>query len=245
MVRTIGIIGYGSFGAFLALLARRFLPEASVRIYSLRRAPDGEQFFSFETVAACDIVLLAVPIHAFEETLSRVVPHLGPVSIVIDVATVKVHTAAIMRRLLPGRPYVATHPMFGPESYAKRAQSVAGLRIVVAEQTLLPEAYEAARTFLVGLGFDVVHMEPERHDKHLAETLFLTHFIGQIVARAGFDRTAIDTVSFGYLMDAVESVKHDAALFLDVFRFNPYCKEILDRFEISEKEVRALLERGV
>src|SRR4029077_1431406 len=90
-------------------------------------------------------------------------------------------------------------------------------------------------------GFDVIEMTAEEHDKHLAETLFLTHFVGQVVARGGFDRTAIDTVSFGYLMDATESVKHDTALFQDVYTFNPYCEEVLKKFEVAEAEVHSLL----
>jgi hypothetical protein len=77
----------------------------------------------------------------------------------------------------------------------------------------------------------------------LAETLFLTHYVSQIVAKGGFVRTDIDTLSFGYLMDAVESVRGDTELFRDVFAFNPYCQDIIRRFETAEGEVHALLEK--
>ena len=86
-------------------------------------------------------------------------------------------------------------------------------------------------------------MSAEQHDRHLAETLFLTHFLGQTVARGGFDRTEIDSISFGFLMDAVESVKRDTELFRDVYRYNPFCEEVLRRFEKAEGEVHALLRR--
>lgn len=85
-------------------------------------------------------------------------------------------------------------------------------------------------------------MTSDAHDQHLADTLFLTHFIGQTIARAGFTRTEIDTVSFGFLMDAVESVKNDTRLFADVFRYNPYCKETITRLEQAEEETRSILE---
>ena len=55
--------------------------------------------------------------------------------------------------------------------------------------------------------------------------------------------TDIDTLSFGFLMDAVESVKSDTELFRDVFAFNPYCEEIIARFEKAEADVHALLEK--
>jgi prephenate dehydrogenase len=85
-------------------------------------------------------------------------------------------------------------------------------------------------------------MTAESHDRLLAETLFLTHYVAQAVARGGFVRTDIDTLSFGFLMDAVESVKNDVDLFRDVFFFNPYCEDIIVRFERAEWELHALLD---
>ena len=69
--------------------------------------------------------------------------------------------------------------------------------------------------------------------------MFLTHYIGQIVARGGFKRSNIDTISFGSLMDAVDSVRHDTRLFEDVSRYNPYCREVIERFEANYRKVRA------
>ena len=100
----------------------------------------------------------------------------------------------------------------------------------------------AMKVFLNILGFDIVEMTGLEHDTHLAETLFLTHFIGQVISDAKFDRTKIDTVSFGYLMDAVESVRHDRALFQDVFRYVPHCKAVLKRFGLSVEHVLNFLE---
>lgn len=240
--RSIGIIGHGAFGAFLETLARRFLPQTQVRVSSSRHAPDGVRFFSFEDVCACDVVALAAPISRFEEVLARVLPLAPKSTVLVDVATVKSHTAGALRRLAGDRPFIATHPMFGPESYAKLGGEVTGLRIVLSDHTLSSETFATVKQFLSAAGLNVVEMEADEHDRRLAETLFLTHFIGQMVARGGFARTDIDTVSFGFLMQAVESVKHDTALFEDVFRYNPYCAAVLDRLENAEHEVRALLE---
>ena len=241
MSLSLGLIGYGHFGVFLHALAQRYLPEATLKIHSGRRPPDGQLFFALEEVAACDAVVLAVPISAYAETLERIAPHLGAATVVVDVATVKQHTMALLQALRPTRPFLATHPMFGPESYAKRGGSVAGLRIVVTGHSLAPETYAALRARLAEVGFSVVEKTAETHDRELAETLFLTHYIGQIVARGGFERTEIDTVSFGSLMDAVDSVRHDGRLFEEVFRFNPFCRQVIERFDTSEGQVRDLM----
>lgn len=241
-IQSVGIVGYGAFGKLLCTLIQRFAPGIEIRIFSSRHEPNGKTFCTLEDVAQSDVVVLAVPIHAFEETLHKVLPLMRKDTVVVDVATVKVHTTTILKRLAADRRYIAAHPMWGPESYTKRGGDITGFRIVLSAHTVPEGVYEACAAFLRQCGFDVVDMSPDTHDKHLAETLFLTHFIGQIVSHAGFDRTNIDTVSFGHLMDAVESVKHDTQLFKDVYAFNPYCKEVMERFHISEEKVRAMLD---
>ncbi len=243
-LKTVGIVGYGAFGALAHTLIERFAPGISVKVYAPEKKPDRKVFFSFEEVANCNAVVLAVPIHAFEEVLKKLLPIAPVETIIVDVATVKVYTTDLLKKFATGRRYVATHPVWGPESYEKRSGDVSGFRIVMTDGTLDVAESNALTGLLKKIGFDVVEMSAEDHDKHLAETLFLTHLVGQTVTRGGFGRTEIDTVSFGFLMDAVESVRHDEKLFRDVYRYNPYCGDVLARFETAQTEVRALLENG-
>ena len=244
-LKTVGIVGYGAFGALVHTLIKRFAPGIAVRVYSQGKDPDGKTFFPLAEVAKSDVIVLAVPIRAFQATLSQVLPLARKDTVIVDVATVKVHTTGLLKKLAKGQRYIATHPVWGPESYAKRGGDVAGFRLVVAAHTPPQGDYATARATLEHLGFNIVEMTPDSHDKHLAETLFLTHFIGQVVSRGGFRRTDIDTVSFGFLMDAVESVRHDGLLFRDVFRYNPYCADVLKRFKEAESAVRRLLKAKV
>ena len=241
--RSLGIVGHGDFGRFLETLAHRFAPGLEVRVFARKAAPDGTRFFSLDETCRAEVVIIAVSIRAFEEMLRQVLPLLAPGSILVDVNTVKALPARLLRELAPGRAYITTHPMFGPYSFEKQGGSLAGLRLVIGDHTLPPAKAEAMVAWLKGLGLDVLTMTPDAHDRMLAETLFLTHYVAQAVARGGFIRTDIDTLSFGYLMDAVESVKSDTELFRDVFAFNPYCEEIVARFEKAESEVHALLEK--
>jgi prephenate dehydrogenase len=242
--RSLGIIGYGDFGRFLEMLARRCAPGLTVRVYARKQAPDGERFFTLEEACDCDVVIIAVSIRAFGEMLDKVLPFLAPAAILVDVNTVKAHPAGLLRQRAKGVRYVTTHPMFGPYSFEKQGASLKGLRLVIADHTLAQDDMAAVIAWLRGLGLDVMEMTPQDHDRMLAETLFLTHYVAQAVARGGFVRTDIDTLSFGFLMDAVESVKSDTELFRDVFAFNPYCEEIITRFEKAEAEVHALLEKS-
>jgi len=240
-MQSLGIIGHGDFGRFLETLAKRFLPGVAVRVHARKATPDGVRFFSLEEACQSDIVVIAVSIRAFEEMLLKILPLLGPRSILIDVNTVKMHPAQLLRRHAGNRAWAATHPMFGPYSFEKQGGALQGLRLVIADHTLPDAVMAGAVQWLKALGLNVFTMTPEAHDRMLAETLFLTHYVAQTVAKGGFIRTDIDTLSFGYLMDAVESVRHDTELFRDVFAFNPWCEEIIRRFEAAEAEVHALL----
>jgi len=235
---SLGLVGYGAFGAFLHALAQRFLPASALKIHSGSRKADGVLFFPIEEVAACDAVVLTVPISAYERTLERLAPHLGASTVLVDVATVKAYTMGLVSSVREGQPFLAMHPMFGPESYAKRGGEVAGLRIVVTGHNLDPALYRALCDGLKAVGFSLVEKSADAHDRDLAETLFLTHYVGLVIAQGGFERTDIDTVSFGYLMDAVDSVRHDGRLFEEVCRFNPYCRSVIERFDASDRLVR-------
>jgi prephenate dehydrogenase len=243
-IKIIGIIGYGAFGAFLVALLQKHAPHIELRVYSTRATVDNKLFYSLEDTCDVDAIILCSPIHAYEETLRRIASHIRPDTILVDVATVKVYTTGLIKKLLPVQPYLATHPMFGPESYLKQDNSLNNLRVVIAEHSLSEGDVNTLTSFLTSLGMQVVHMTSDEHDKQLATTLFLTHYIGQIVHTGGFERTDIDTVSFGYLMDAVDSVRHDSALFKDVFTYNPYCKDTLSRFAKAEEGVRGHLEES-
>ena len=236
---TIGIIGYGDFGEFLCRMAKRYVPDARVVVSSSRFAPDGATFAPFEDVCKADVLIPCVPISKFEETITRAKPHVAAATVIVDVCSVKMLPVAVLRRA--GVRFVATHPMFGPYSFEKTRGKTGGLRVVVSDSNVSPGEYAQALEFLRSLGLDVVEMGAEQHDKHLAETLFLTHLIAQTVTKGNFVRTDIDTVSFGLLMDAAESVREDTELFKEVYRYNPYCKPVLERFKNAMKDVEESL----
>ena len=241
-IGSLGIVGHGAFGVFLESLALRFAPGLELRVFARRQTPDGKRFFSIEETCQCDVVIISVSIRAFEETLLRVLPLLKPGAILVDVNTVKEHPVRLLSEHARGVAWVATHPMFGPFSFEKQGGTLKDLRLVISENTLPAAMRDTAISWLKSWGLNVLTMGAQAHDRMLAETLFLTHYVSQMVAAGGFVRTDIDTLSFGFLMDAVESVKGDTELFRDVFAFNPYCRETIERLEKAEAGVHALLE---
>ena len=237
MITSVGIVGYGHFGTFLHELAKRFFPYIEVRIYSRRAEVDNQTFFSLETVAASDVVILCGAIKEYEMQLQSVLQHAPEETIIVDVATVKKYTSELCKQYCAGRRFFSTHPMFGPESYKKHGGNVDGFRIVVTDYMLQNDQYLVLKNMFASLGFVIIEMTADEHDKRLAETLFLTHYVGQSILKAEFERTSIDTLSFQFLMDAVESVKDDKALFQDVYQFNPYCQDVAKRLHDAQETI--------
>ena len=236
-INTVGIVGYGNFGSFLYELGQRFFPNIEIRVYSRRKDIDNKTFFALETVAQSDVVILCGAIREYEEQIDQVLKLALPDTILVDVATVKKHTSELLHKHCNGRRFISTHPMFGPESYKKHNANVSGFRIVVTDYVLKNDDYQLLKNMFATLGFLIIEMTADEHDERLAETLFLTHYVGQSIIHAGFSRTAIDTLSFQFLMDAVESVKDDKELFEDVYRFNSYCKPVAKRLHAAQEEV--------
>lgn len=237
MISTVGIIGYGHFGKFLHELAQKFYPTVQVRVFSRRAEIDNQTFFSFEETCQADVVILCGAIREYEDQIKAVIQHTLPDTVIVDVATVKKHTSDLLKEHCAGRHFISTHPMFGPESFKKHGGNINGFRIVVTDYALANDEYQLLKNTLAKAGFLVIEMTADEHDRRLAETLFLTHYVGQSILKAEFGRTAIDTLSFQFLMDAVESVKDDKALFQDVYHFNPYCKDVAKRLHAAQQSV--------
>ena len=244
-INSVGIIGYGAFGKHIETLLHKFAPAVKVKVFSRRYEPDGDKFYTAEETCTADAVVFCCSISNFESELKELLPHVPEGTVIVDVATVKKHTSDLLKQLAGERPFISTHPMFGPESFKKTNGDVSGFRIVVTEKVIPDNSYQQLREFLSSCGFVVIEMTADEHDKLLADTLFLTHYIGQTMQTAGFMRTNIDTVSFQSLMNAVESVAHDGKLFMDVYNYNPYCEEAAVRFHEAQKVVlEALLKKN-
>ena len=237
-MKKVGIVGYGSFGSFAHTLFTVLIPQTQVKVYSSRHEPDGVNFFSFEEVCSCDALMLAVPIRAYEEVIEKIAQHIQPDTVVLDIASVKKTTIEALKRHIPDQPYIAVHPMFGPQSYERHGHKVRGLKLVVCDYTIDKETYQITKEYLENFGLNIIEMSADEHDKKLAESLFLTHFIASLINTAGFKRTDIDTPNFELLMDATDSVRYDVDLFKDVYNHDPYCEEVMDKIIAARKKMQ-------
>ena len=228
------IIWRWSFGQFIWTLLDQYSPTSIKKVYD----PHITSWYgdSLSAACSCDIVFLAVPIRVFEETLIACKPFFQKDTLIIEVCTVKTYPIQCMQNHISEYSYIATHPMFGPYSYAKQ-WSLKDLRLVICDKTVNQKDYEKFIAITKLLQLRIIECDAQEHDKMLAKSLFLTHYITQIVVEAWLENTEIDTLSFWNLMDVVDSVRNDTKLFHDVWEFNPYCKELISLFTDAKEKV--------
>jgi len=219
--RSLGLIGYGAFGR---LIAEHLSPYFDLLIFDPTYAGSKDLF----EVAACPVVVVAVPVASMGDTLRAIAPHVSPGALILDVGSVKVEPARLMLELLP--PHVeilATHPLFGPQS---ARNGIKGLKIALCP--LRGGSYKRVAAFLrTALGLRVFETTPDAHDRDAALSQGLTHLIAKVLVKMGPLPRMTTTRSFDLLSEAVEMVRHDPPdLFAAIECLNPYASGVRRRF---------------
>lgn len=194
-VRSVAVLGLGLIGGSLA---RRLAAESDVVGYDAdpqtRAAAGTAGLATADSVAAAvagrDLVVLAVPLPAYERVLS-VVAGAAAGAIVTDVASVKVPPLAAARAALApaGLRYVGGHPMAGSERSgfdASDARLFAGAAWVLClEEDTDIGAWLTVAALLTRLGCRVVPAGAADHDAAVARVSGLPHLLALALASAG------------------------------------------------------------
>lgn len=234
-MKTIGIIGFGSFGKFLA---EKLSSHAKVIVYS-QSGRTSSWMASLQEVAKTDYLILSIPLDAYDETLTALQSHLSGSTILVDVCSVKVKPIEKIRAIFPDQPLVATHPLFGPES---AVVSLAGHTLVMCPELSTPEPYSDIKEFAKSLDLNVVEMSAEEHDRELAVVHGLTFFIARSLEEMNIHDQKLHTPTFQRLLNIVEVDRHHSPeLFRTIQNGNDYTADMRQRFiDMAQKIDREL-----
>lgn len=227
-----GIVGYGRFGQ---LWAQSLLPFGEVIVYEKNTSTHTEnnavKITTLEEVAKADVVFLLVPISEFERSCEQIKPFLGEKTLLVDCCSVKIYPAQLMQKIFaPTQPLLATHPLFGPDS-VKKSAGLFGHKIAVCPVQCEPSVQQEMETLFKNMGLHVFVTTADMHDKEMASSQGLVHFIGRGLAALDLKPQDIATPDFQALLNINTMVVNDTwRLFLDMHQYNPYAKHIRKKF---------------
>ena len=193
-----------------------------------------------EGLVECDAVFLCVAISAMEEVVETVASAVPEGTTLIDTCSVKLHPLEVFRRMVPDRPYLLTHPMFGPDS---ARGGVAGLPIILSGGTVAESEYEVWLETFGDLGLRVIEMSADDHDREAAFTQGITHFVGRVLADLELSESRIATLGYRKLLEVMEQTCNDPyTLFVDLQRYNPFTSQMRSQLQESLTRIMASLE---
>jgi len=225
----ISIIGFGNFGK---LMAKHLRKKAEIFVTDTEnKAKEAEElgvsFVSLQEALKNKIIILAVPMENIVSLLHEIKDRLQPGTLILDICSLKIFSCNAMEEILPKNiEIIGTHPLFGPNS---APNSLEGMKIAITP--VRTSKLEKVKSFCESLGLSVFITTPEEHDKQMALSQALTHFIGQAMKNTGIKRVELSTKTFDKLMDVAEIIKNDTpALFRNMQEMNPFAKDARNNF---------------
>jgi len=242
--RVVSVYGYGRFGKIWAdILAENFqLKVFSRRGLSREEVSPGIEICDEEGIYDCDALFFCVAISSLEEVLKRSVRYARKETVFFDTCSVKVYPGRWMKEYLPGESEImATHPMFGPDSYRHSAEK---LPMVLCNISADENTVEEWSNFFVTKSLRVERMTADKHDQMTAYSQGITHYMGRVLADLNLHPTRIDTLGYKKILEVVGQTCNDSLqLFYDLQNYNPYSVEMRERMRESIEKVNLTLQQ--
>lgn len=176
----IAIIGAGAMGKWLARFAKQNLGEVTLADIDVAKAKKVAKEVSVKVVGTCEgavakthIAIIAVPIAKTPEVVKSLAEKMRAGSLLMDVASAKSDVVDAMKELDPDikLELVSIHPLFGPGATTLKGKDFVAVPVKPGKR------YTSFKNRLTRLGARVTEMEAEKHDKVMAISQCLTHFV--------------------------------------------------------------------
>jgi prephenate dehydrogenase len=236
---VIGIIGgTGGMGRWFA----RVLRKDGYKVHVCgRRTRVGIH----DLVALCNVIVVSVPIAATAKVIRQVGPLMSADSLLMDLTSLKREPVELMLACSRAE-IIGCHPLFGPQLLDVRGQKV--VLCPARGNKWLPWL----KAILERKGLIVIEKAPEEHDQIMAIVQVLNHLntisLGLALAGAGIELAEINKLStpiFKAKVDIIGKVfTENPGLYADIIAQNPATLNILDLYEKTLADIRALVQSG-
>ncbi|PKM21939.1 MAG: bifunctional prephenate dehydrogenase/3-phosphoshikimate 1-carboxyvinyltransferase, partial [Gammaproteobacteria bacterium HGW-Gammaproteobacteria-14] len=264
MFNRVAIIGLGLIGGSLAAAMRaRGLAKTIVAGSRSERALERGKLLGLiddgstnlaDAVKGADLVFLAVPVSSMADTMAQMAPGLSRTVIITDGGSVKGKVIDAAKQAIAGHlsRFVPGHPIAGKE---KSGMDAADASLYEKHRVILtptphtdPAATAKVRALWTAVGAEVLSMQPDEHDRVLAETSHLPHLLAfslvDTLARQG-DSLDIFRYAAGGFRDFTRIASSDPVMWHDIFKENrASVLQAVDLFSEGLDRFRSAVEQG-
>jgi prephenate dehydrogenase len=256
----VAILGVGLIGGSIGLAARRragaevsgYDPDERVRARALELgAIDIEAGEIASAVADADVVFVAAPVAALQQTVRVALEHAGAQCVVSDVGSTKRLLGAMAAA---DERFVGGHPLAGAETagveHAREDLFDGATWYLTPAPATAGVLYERLHRLIVSLGAQPAAIEAETHDRLMACVSHLPHVLANVLAGQAASLLAdepsprLPAVGPSF-RDATRVAGANSAIWTDIYMSNRDALIAgIDELAGRLDEVRAALERG-
>lgn len=220
-----------SFDHEVALLDTN--PKKLRFIYNTQRMTTPEEVQPFNPELVINAATLAYTIEAFNSIL----PYISQTCILSDIASVKTELKTFYTNIK--RPFVSTHPMFGP-TFASLNDLSSQSAIIISESDHLGKVF--FRDLYNRIKLNVFEYSFDKHDETIAYSLSIP-FASTLVFAAVMKHQDAPGTTFKRHMSLAEGLLSEDDYLLSEILFNPYTSDQVERIREKLKELLHIIKQ--
>lgn len=174
----VALVGAGVMGRWFAGFAKRNRWDVVVVDIDIAKAKRVARELDVEfaktdaeAVAGAQVAIVAVPIAKTAQVIREVSEHMQKGALLMDIASAKAEIVDTMRKLDVPLELVSIHPLFGPGATSIKGKCVVSIPVKPGKR------YTRFKRRLIKRGAQVIEMDADEHDRLMAVTQCLTHFV--------------------------------------------------------------------
>ncbi|KGI61412.1 prephenate dehydrogenase [Prevotella sp. DNF00663] len=235
------VMGAGKMGSFFIDLLSF---EHEVAVYErdaqrMRFTYNCQRFTQLDEVKAFnpELVINAVTVKYTISAFKEILPYLNDDCIISDIASVKTGLKEFYEQC--GRPYVSTHPMFGP-TFANLNQLSEENAIIISEGDYMGRIF--FKDMYQRLGLNIYEYTFQEHDETVAYSLSIP-FVSTFVFAAVMKHQDAPGTTFKRHMRIARGVLSEDDYLLQEILFNPYTHDQVSQIRTELKELLEIIDK--
>lgn len=257
---VVAIIGVGLIGGSMGLalkekgLAKKIIGVDGNPVHAQQALERGliDEWNDLDTaIRNADLVVLAIPVNGVEELLPGVLEMIDR-QVVMDVGSIKSPILEIIKNHRKKGRFVATHPMWGTE-YSGPQAAVQGAfegkaTVICNREQSDADAVECVESVYRSLKMNMVYMDAEAHDLHVAYVSHISHITSFALANTVLEKEkeedAIFSLASGGFESTVRLAKSNPSMWIPIFMQNrENVLDVLNEHISQLRKFKACLEK--